>query len=216
MLRILIFGDSITHGAWDKKGGWADRLKSFCMEKSLDNSEFDCSVYNLGISGDTTEDLMERFEFETKQRVKGEKGIVIIFAIGINDSCFVKSKNIFLVAENDFKENIQKLIKTSGKYTPKIIFVGLTPVEENKTNPFLQSTTGKSYKNKYIKKYDDIIKSICQENNIHFIDMFSEFSELDYKKLLEDGLHPNLAGHKKMFEIVKDFLVEHKIVNLDY
>lgn len=29
---------------------------------------------------------------------------------------------------------------------------------------------------------------------------------------LEDGLHPNSEGHKKMFIRVKDFLIENKII----
>ncbi len=156
--------------------------------------------------------MLERFEFETKQRIyKGEE-IIIIFAIGVNDSCFVENKNIFLVIESDFKKNIQKLIGIAGKYSSKIVFVGLMPVEESKTNPIPWSTTGKYYKNKYIKKYDEIIKSICRKKNVYFIDMLGEFSKLDYKKLLEDGLHPNSAGHKKMFEIVRDFLADREIV----
>ena len=31
--------------------------------------------------------------------------------------------------------------------------------------------------------------------------MFQEFSRLDYKKLLDDGLHPNSEGYQKMYEI---------------
>ena len=29
---------------------------------------------------------------------------------------------------------------------------------------------------------------------------------------LPDGLHPNTEGHKKMFERIKDFLVENKLI----
>jgi len=213
MARILIFGDSIIYGAWDTmRGGWADRLRTFCMEKELKNPEFDYSVYNLGISGDTSEDVLKRLENEINCRVWENEEIIIIFAIGINDSCFVKSKNIFLSTENSFKKNIQKLIKLSKKYSSKIIFVGLTPVEESKTNPISWSTTGKSYKNKYIKNYDNIMKLVCQENDIYFIDMLKELSKIDYKKLLEDGGHPNSKGHQKMFEVVRDFLVERGIM----
>jgi len=30
--------------------------------------------------------------------------------------------------------------------------------------------------------------------------------------LLEDGLHPNSEGHKKIFESVKEFLIKNKII----
>ena len=212
MSRILIFGDSITHGAWDKKkGGWSDCLKSFCMERELGNPELDYSVYNLGISGDNTNDLLKRFEFETKQRLHKDDEIIFIFAIGINDSQFICSKNNFSVLTDKFQKNIEQLIKFSKKVSLKTVFIGLTPVDEQKTMPIPWSTD-KSYKNEYILEYNKIIKAICEKNNIHFIDMLDEFSKIDYKKLLEDGLHPNSEGHQKMFEIVRDFLIERKVI----
>lgn len=93
----------------------------------------------------------------------------------------------------------------------QIIFIGLIPVDEKKTLP-IPWGTDVNYKNEYVSKYNEIIKSVCQENNIQFIEMFEEFMKLDYKKLLEDGLHPNSEGHQKIFEIVKDFLIENKII----
>ena len=212
MARILIFGDSITYGAWDTmRGGWTDRLKVFCMERELENSEFNYSVYNLGISGDNSDDLIERFKFEVKQRLHKEDEIISIFAIGINDSQFICSRNNFSVLDNRFQKNIEQFIKFSKKVSLETVFVGLTPVDEQKTMPIPWSTD-KSYKNEYIEKYDEIIKSVCEEKQVHSIDMFGEFNKLDYKKLLEDGLHPNSEGHQKMFEIVRNFLTKKGIV----
>lgn len=202
MARILIFGDSIVFGNWDAiGGGWADRLKQYCMKKELENPELDYSVYNLGISGDSTGNLLERFEFEAKQRIYNKEETTVIFAIGLNDSQI----GSIGISPEKFRKNIGKLIEAAGGYSSKIIFVGLIPVDELKTNP-ISWDENMFYKNERIEKYDEIIKSICRENNIYFIDMLGEFSKLDYKKLLEDGLHPNSAGHKKMFEIVRDFL----------
>lgn len=118
MARILIFGDSISHGKWDyKTGGWVQKLSNFLDEKSLLDPHFDYSVYNLSISGDTTEEILERFESEAKQRLKYEEGI-IIFAVGINDSC----KGRLAVSPAKFRENIQKSIDLARKFSSKIIF----------------------------------------------------------------------------------------------
>ena len=51
MVQILIFGDSIAWGAWDKEGGWVQRLRKLIDEKNLSDPEFYCLVYNLGVSG---------------------------------------------------------------------------------------------------------------------------------------------------------------------
>ena len=46
-----------------------------------------------------------------------------------------------------------------------------------------------------------------------FIDFFGEWTKIVYKPLLDDGLHPNTEGHKKIFERVKAFLLEKKILD---
>jgi lysophospholipase L1-like esterase len=169
-------------------------------------------VLNLGDPSDeTTEKVLERFEFETKARYASRKEKIIIFAIGINDSEFIHSENNFLVLEKKFKENIQKLINIAQKFSPKIIFVGLTPVDESKVNP-IPWYKDRSYRNEHIKKFNDIIKSVCEENKIYFIEIFENLIKTDYKKLLKDGVHPNSRGHRKIFEIVKDFLIKNKII----
>jgi len=206
MVQILIFGDSITYGAWDKEGGWVRRLRKF-----LDENYEDYLIYNLGISGNNTDDLIERFEFETKQRLKENDETIIIFAIGTNDSQFVHSENKNRIVLEKFKDNLQKLINLAQEFSSKIIFVGLTPVDETKTTP-IPWNTDKSYKNEYIQKYNETIKNICDENKIYFIEVFEKLKETNYQELLEDGLHPNSVGHQKIFEVVKDFLIENKII----
>ncbi len=175
------------------------------------NSDFDYPVYNLGVSGDNTEDLLKRFETECKARLSEEKSVIIIFAIGINDSQFLHNENRLRIPPEKFKENIKKLINLSKKFTTKIIFVGLTPVDETKTIP-LPWNTNKSYRNENVEKYNKIIRLICKKSNIYFIEIFERWVKINYKDLLEDGLHPNSKGHEKIFETVKSFLFEKKII----
>ena len=211
MTRILVFGDSITYGNWDREGGWVQRLRKFLDKRNLTDPDFYCLIYNLGISGNDTENLLKRFEFETEQRLKEGEETIFIFAIGINDTQFLHSENSLKVGPKKFKENIQKLIELARKISSKIIFIGLTPVDESKTTP-IPWNTDKSYKNEYIEEYDEIIKSVCEKNKILFIDVFKMFKKLNYRNLLEDGLHPNSEGHEKIFEVVKNFLIKNKII----
>ena len=213
MARILVFGDSIVYGAWDreKEGGWVQRLRKLLDEKHFIESDFDYSVYNLGVSGNTTGELLERFEFETKQRVEEGEEMIIIFQIGINDSQFVISQNGLRTLSEKFRENIKELISSAKKFSSKVIFIGLTPVNEEKTTP-IPWNPDKIYKNENIKRNDEIIKSVCKKNNIYFVEIFEKWLKSDYKNLLEDGLHPNSEGHKKIVEDVRDFLIKNKII----
>lgn len=212
---FCIFGDSIVYGNWDPEGGgWVSRLRKFLDQKTASNSDDYFAVYNLGVSGETTPDLLKRFNIECEARLLGledNESAVIIFAIGINDSQFIHSENNLRTPPEDFKENLRNLVKLAQKITPRIIFAGLTPVDETKTTPTLWNTD-KSYLNENIKKYNEVLKLVCKENNLLFIEIFEKLIEWNYKELLEDGLHPNAGGHQKIFGIVKDFLIKSKII----
>jgi lysophospholipase L1-like esterase len=214
MTKILCFGNSITYGYCDiELSGWVQRLRKFLDEKVKQNTKLYFEVYNLGIPGDTTEDLLKRFKTETKARLieLDKEDVIIIFSLGINDSQYIHDKASLRVSEGKFKENIKKLISLAKKITSKIIFVGLTPVDETKTIP-IPWNTNKSYKNEYIQKYNQIIKSVCKDNKIWFVEIFEKWIKIDYKKLLEDGLHPNPIGHENIFENIREFLVKNKII----
>ncbi|OHA62828.1 MAG: hypothetical protein A3E07_03445 [Candidatus Wildermuthbacteria bacterium RIFCSPHIGHO2_12_FULL_45_9] len=189
-MNILIFGDSITWGAYDpEQGGWATRLRNYFEAK--DN---DTDVYNLGISGDTTADLLNRIEIEAKSREPN----LIIFAIGINDAQFIHSTNGLRVSLDEFQQNLTKLLSIAKKFTGKIVFVGLTKVDESKTTP-IPWNTNKSYTNENIKRLDTVIEKFCEENKLKFISMDSVVGNGD----LIDGLHPNTKWHIKIFNRIK-------------
>lgn len=135
-MNIIIFGDSIAFGEWDKEGGWAARLRKYTDQKVI-ATDFKTyiSIYNAGISGDNTETLLQRFENELKVRFDPEDQNSIIIAIGINDSQVSIKDGSNKISPEKFKSNSEKLLEISKKYTPNIILVGLTPVDEEKVNP---------------------------------------------------------------------------------
>ncbi len=212
MSQIFVFGDSIAHGAWDKAGGWATRLRNIIDKKGFPNKSYDRTLYNLAISGNTSEDLTRRFEFEIRERLSEDNERVILFAIGINDSQFVPETKTNKVAIDRFKENIQKLIDLAKKITKKIIFVGLILVNEPLLNP-LPWKPESFYRNRDITEYNNSIRVICENNHIDFIDVLDKWKKLRYIDLLEDGLHPNTEGHKKIFETLKEYLLSHNIIS---
>lgn len=207
MAQIFVFGDSITYGVWDEAGGWVNRLRMYIDQKNWVGDEV--HVYNLGISGNTSEDLVKRFKSDIKPRL--EPPTIFIFAIGINDSYFLLKEKRINVSEEKFKTNLAKLIKYARKHSNKVVFVGLNPVEEEKINPIPWSTS-EAYLIENVKKHNGIIEAVCKEKNIDFIPIYNEWCKGDFKKYLADGLHPNSLGHKKIFETVKDFLVNKKLV----
>lgn len=194
-VHIGIWGDSITSGANDyEKGGWVNRLNLL----SKNNKEYTI-VYNLGIEGNTSSDIVKRFKNECEAR-----GVnVILFAIGTNDSLYINNKNNPYVAIEKFGDNLQNLIKLARKYTSKIGFIGSTKVDESKTMP-IPWDTRMYHSNENIQKYDNTVRKIAEENELSYLYMFDLLSNND----LSDGLHPNADGHEKMFLKIKGFVVD--------
>jgi len=203
---ILIFGDSITWGAGlPFRTAWANLLRNFLERKREEFKKY-CPVelYDLGIDKDTTDDLLKRFYAESKAR----RPNIIIFAIGVNDSSYGETKNSPLVPIKNFEKNLLKLIQKSREFTDKIIFIGLAKGNDHMTVPLPRSTTGKCYNKENVKIYNKIIRKVCAIKKVSFVNIINELNDKDFY----DGLHPNSQGHQKIFEIVKDFLIENKII----
>ncbi len=126
---------------------------------------------------------------------------MVIFAIGINDSQYIKNKNNPRVSIESFERNLNKLVDIVSENSPEIIFVGLTRVVEKKVMPIPWSPT-KYYDNENIKKYNQIIQKVAEKNGVQFCPMYDLLNDDD----LADGLHPNAEGHRKMFKRVREFL----------
>lgn len=204
-MNLLIFGASITWGAWDKEGGWAQRIKSFADNKAISGDrENYTAVYCLGVSGNDTNDLLKRFDTEVKARINEEEKSLILISIGMNDSQYILAENRHRISPRDYKSNLIKLIKKSKYYGADLIFVGLTPVDERMDPvPWKKDC---SYRLEFVKKYEKIIKETSKEQNIPFIEVMDKFIRKDFRKLLTEGLHPNTEGHKIIYEEVKKYL----------
>ncbi len=189
MKNICIFGDSVVCGEGDDMGGgWVNRLA---------NHFKDFEIFNMGIDGGTILNTQEIFE---KKFLEKDPDI-IIFEAGGNDSAYDKDSKQFLVNENKFQEIVKELIESSEKITKNIIFVGFTNCDEKKTIPVTWRNL--CYENNNIIRYNDIMKNVCRENNILFVDTFGILEENDFA----DGLHPNAIGHEKIFKKVKEQLI---------
>ena len=211
MSLILIFGDSITWGAWDHEGGWVQRLRRF-VEKFKNDEGIRCHhLYNLGVNGNTTDELLDRFEFEVYQRQVDEVENILIFQIGANDSYMLHGDNQPRMSIERFNVNLKRLLLLAQKYSSKIIFLGLIPVEDQKLNP-IPWDPDIAYQTKQIKLFNDSIQEFCVYHKLFFIDFWEDWINQNYSDLLDDGLHPNSLGHERIFVHVKNFLLKNKIL----
>ena len=204
-MHVLVFGDSIAYGAWDMKGGWVQRLREYLDKRTLKDIEKYTIIYNLGVDGDTSRDILKRLEKEASARI-GESENMFIFSFGSNDCAFVHSEKEFLVSEEEFVRNTEEIISLAKNFSKKIIFLGLLNVDQKKVDP-VPWARHISYINEHTEKFEEMLKRICSDKGVHFIEM----PQLS-KTYLEDGVHPNSKGHEKIFLVVKKYLEKNRLI----
>ena len=211
-MRILIFGASVTQGLWDTHGGWVQRLAreyhSATLASMLAGGDYKVQVFNLGVSGDTAQDVTERLEPETKARTKKDEESVIVLSVGLNDARMRDNRALTDVYE--FQEAYEKAIDKALKLTSRVVCVGLSAVDESKTNPSPYSANQSQWTNNRINTFEDTIKQTAERNSLPFVPIHDHFMAAleSGQDLLADGLHPNEAGHQLIVELVKPVLNE--------
>lgn len=215
-MQIFIIGASITQGFDDvEQGGWCNQLFKHAVGQTTNFSlRPDAFVFNLGVSGDTTTRALGRIDAEISARIldadEGEKSVVI-FSLGVNDSLVELSTGKNLVSLEVYRENISALYTRALKYSSRIIFIGITPVDEYKTNP-VPWATDYAYLSAEIAKYDACVRKFALERETGFIPMQDVFAGHNLPDMLTDGVHPNAEGHRLMFERVREYLEKENIL----
>lgn len=213
-MRVLVFGDSITQGFWDSEGGWVNRLRKHFDSETI-NGNIDAPVImNLGISGDKTIDVINRLESEASSRLS-DNGIALVFAIGINDT---QIDDGIAVSDIDiYLEQLRILYNKAINFTKKIIFIGLSPVDDAHSNPLEWDEEGFDkicYNNERIQSFDLTLMNYCEQNNIKYINVYDKFikemtSVENARILLPDALHPSDKGHELIFNILKQNIIDY-------
>lgn len=197
-MRVLVFGDSITQGFWDVDGGWVARLRKQYDQKAIDTDDYSQpAIINLGVSGDSTNDLLARFDNEAKVRANDE--LAFVFAIGVNDS---RTKDRVNYSDTgQYKANLHALVDLAKKYSSKMLFVGLTPCVQERTNPVVWGNT--CYTNARICEFDAALRQFCIENSVPYVAVYERFAKAqETAELMPDGVHPNDQGHDLIARLI--------------
>mgnify|MGYP000037494364 CR=1 FL=1 len=214
MKRITVFGGGTSEGLWDKKGGWVNRLNCKLNQKTLDTKgSKHYETFCLGIRGDNTKNVLDRFESELDTREKHDEDAenILIFEVGANDAQFVFEEDDLKTSPEDFREQMNELMDKAGQRAEHVLFLGLLPVLDDDINP-IPAIEGRSYTSNRMKQYTEIIEELCELHNLEYIDIFSLIEKRGFEELTDDGLHPNTEGNRIIFETVEEKLKELDVV----
>ncbi len=209
-MRIIVFGDSISQGAFDVSGGgWVSVLASKEYKKKLDGDwSSGVSIVNSSIPGEKSTGLRQRIYEETKSRLWPNDQHVVLIAVGMNDVS--RFKGDFEVSIEKFRENILESISCISDMVDRVVLVGFTFVDNSRTQPVVWADKV-SWKQSEVEKYNEVFKQISLENEVTFIHMMDLFRE-DPEKYLSEGIHPNTEGHRLMFNRVSEVLKSENIL----
>jgi lysophospholipase L1-like esterase len=204
MAQIFAFGHSVTYGKGDTEGGWTQRL-----DRELKNLNLENEVYNLGIPGDTTKQLLDRTE-EVTRRIYSEADVLIMIQIGAND--IQKEGGELRVPLGKFEENLQKIIEKAKKLTKNVILLGdgYTTIEGS-----LPWAPEKKVKDERAEKYHLIREEVAEKEEISYLSIRENWTKEEWRNYLHDGVHPNNEGHQKIRKMVSKELEKQKYPDLE-
>ncbi len=203
--KICFVGASSVLGQHDYEGGgFVNRFARWWEVKNTRNI-----VYNLGVSGDTTEEMLKRVDLELKVR----KPDLVVFSFGNNDSSRLnEEEKVYRVFLEKYKENIEKLLNKALVFTENIAVFGVYPIDDKKTDPL--SWVNISYLLYDVISYDNAVAEICDELNVLYYENMSNWLKRGYMDLLsEDGLHANSVGHEILSNDLQKFLSDNFELN---
>lgn len=193
MTNCLFFGDSITYGEYDGVlGGYVEILKRYCHTEFYNNNANEVNCFNLGIGGETTEGLMNRFEVETKARLTPDENLVFFF-YGAND--------LELVSFANFESNLFEVISQAKEFTPNIYVISILPISKKVDG--IKIPDRKFRTTQKIELYNQKLKELALQNQIEFIDIFSRFNSTKEEFLSKYGIHPNEKGYQFIANQIK-------------
>lgn len=189
--RIVFIGDSVTddgrarpigEGIWNGTGnGYVAYVETVL---ALDYPNLNIRCTNMGVSGNTSRDLLTRWDAD----VTALEPDAVVICIGINDVWRqFDMPNIpeASVLPNEFENNLEKMIE---KTTASIFMMTPYFLEPNKNDPM----------RKRVDEYGEIVKKIAKKHGLPCIDLQAEFDRVlitrNAMSITWDRVHPGRLG----------------------
>jgi acyl-CoA thioesterase-1 len=161
---LICFGDSLTAGfGVDPGHSYPDLL-----QQDLDRRGLHYRVVNLGESGDTTQDGLDRLALVT-----AEKPRLVIVEFGANDG--LRGQPVA-----SMETNLAQIIEALQKTETRVVLAGIT--------------LPPNYGPEYIRRFSAVYPELAARYKVPLIPFLLEGAAGHTDLMQQDGLHPNTAG----------------------
>lgn len=205
---VLFFGDSITdcdrvrnvgEGPIHSNPYGLGFVALLNNKIFLNNPKHKMRLINQGIGGNTTTDLLNRFDKDVK--VFHPNWIFIL--IGINDIWRqVDCPNIPEIQQtvHEYEAKLEQLINKSIAIGSKVII----------TSPFYLDLNKENHMRSEVDKYVEVCEKLSLKYNLPFANIqavFDSYLEIVSTNMLSgDRVHPNLVGHQIIADTLYDII----------
>lgn len=180
-MRLLAFGDSFVLGAGDPYHlGWIGRTVL---------GRTDVTLYNLGVRGDTSTQVLARWRREAADRLNSDEDMRFVFSFGRND-CTLED-GALRVDPMDSLKNLQRILGEAASIGA-VVVVGPPPSPDPLTRA-------------RVATLNDALRMVCDQNRIAYLDVFTALRDAgvwEAEALAGDGAHPGADGYQQMADLV--------------
>ncbi|MEL7356215.1 MAG: GDSL-type esterase/lipase family protein [Cyanobacteria bacterium J06560_6] len=187
-IRICFLGDSFVAGTGDPTYlGWTARA---CA--AMTSPHYSVSYYNLGIRGNTSEQIEVRWLAEVTKRFPEGCDNRVVFSFGTNDNRL--EDGLRFVEQQDSVACARRIL-TQAKALFPVLLVGPPPIEDeqmNRRNELLSATYAE----------------LCEELRVPYLEIYQPLREnaLWMQEVAAvDGAHPAASGYLAFAQLVTDW-----------
>lgn len=194
--RIVCLGDSITQFG-DGPNGYVGLLRAYLAQVSAPNG---IEVLNAGVSGNTANDELGRFDRDVMQK----KPDLLTISVGVNDvwhgfdNTHLQGGGPNGVPLTQYRTNVETMVRTAQKAGVVVVILSPTVIGEDLNDP----------RNAALAGYTAALQDIARRHKCLFVDFQQPFQTyLDLyrtatghtdKLLTVDGVHMNDWGNRFM------------------
>lgn len=202
MIQIFVFGASFGYGVGGEEGGWADYLKRGLHSRMFgkDGVGYQYELYNFAKPGATIDFVEETFKTQLNNYRRQGK-VIAIFSLGMNNAKSEEQPGNYVSTLDEARRQMSDLLSESKASVDEVLFMAGGYVDESKTYPKHNPLNGgRSYfSNERLAQFGNAYREVCEQLGVTYVTNDVSATEWQEKYLLDDGLHPNTAGHAVIF-----------------
>jgi lysophospholipase L1-like esterase len=197
-LRICFIGDSIVNGTGDATMlGWTGRVCAAAADAG-----HDITHYDLGVRGDTSTLIRERWRVEATRRLPDAFKAMLVFSFGINDC--VHLDGVRRVAPDASLSNARAILGEARKWRPTL-FIGPTPIDARERVAQFYPGVRLGLDGRDIAALNRGLLQAAASVEVPALDLFTPLdASADWAAAIarDDGVHPPAGGYALMAKTI--------------